>query len=180
MFNSAETGLFAIAAAMSGFVRFGTAAADAERDQRRYTLSVTIFGGRTIGRQSAGPENRGAYVGSRAIAADPGFALAHASRAHALLERGDATAARASMSAANSIIANRSAREASFIVPGATAFTWIPRFAYRRTWFVGDSPLEEEGFEPSVPRKKDSPFRDCPKRNAPASKSASTQALGGS
>ena len=31
----------------------------------------------------------------RAIAADPGFALAHAARAHALLERGDAAAARA-------------------------------------------------------------------------------------
>src|SRR6266566_4184093 len=29
-----------------------------------------------------------------AIAADPGFALAHAARAHALLERGDAAAAR--------------------------------------------------------------------------------------
>src|ERR1700757_4000143 len=32
----------------------------------------------------------------RAIAADPGFALAHAARAHVLLERGDAAAARAS------------------------------------------------------------------------------------
>ena len=31
----------------------------------------------------------------RAIAADPGFALAHAARAHVLLERGDAAAARA-------------------------------------------------------------------------------------
>jgi tetratricopeptide (TPR) repeat protein len=51
----------------------------------------------------------------RAIAADPGFALAHVARAHALLERGDATAARASMAAANSFTAGLSAREASHI-----------------------------------------------------------------
>jgi tetratricopeptide (TPR) repeat protein len=51
----------------------------------------------------------------RAIAADPGFALAHAARTHALLERGDAAAARASMAAANSLAAGLSAREASHI-----------------------------------------------------------------
>src|SRR6202165_4070842 len=51
----------------------------------------------------------------RAIAADPGFALAHAARAHALLERGDAAAARAAMAAANSLAAGLSAREASHI-----------------------------------------------------------------
>ena len=51
----------------------------------------------------------------RAIAADPSFALAHAARAHALLERGDASAARASMAAANSLTAGLSAREASHI-----------------------------------------------------------------
>ena len=51
----------------------------------------------------------------RAIAADPGFALAHAAKAHALLERGDAAAARASMAAANSLSAGLSAREASHI-----------------------------------------------------------------
>ncbi len=51
----------------------------------------------------------------RAIAADPGFALAHAARAHALLERGDAAAARASIAAANSLIAGLSAREASHV-----------------------------------------------------------------
>src|ERR1700752_3207540 len=50
----------------------------------------------------------------RAIAADPGFALAHAAKAHALLERGDA-AAGASMTAANSLTAGLSAREASHI-----------------------------------------------------------------
>src|SRR5689334_18951218 len=49
----------------------------------------------------------------RAIAADPGFALAHAARAHLLLERGEAAAARASMAAANSLTAYLSAREAS-------------------------------------------------------------------
>src|SRR5260370_9206589 len=51
----------------------------------------------------------------RAIAADPGFALAHAARAHLLLERGDAAAARASMAAANAFAAGLSAREISHI-----------------------------------------------------------------
>jgi Flp pilus assembly protein TadD len=36
----------------------------------------------------------------RAITADPGFALAHAAKAYALLERGDAAEARASMASA--------------------------------------------------------------------------------
>src|SRR6516165_11685391 len=51
----------------------------------------------------------------RAIAADPGFALAHAARAHALLERGDGAAALVSMAAANSLAAGLSAREAGHI-----------------------------------------------------------------
>jgi tetratricopeptide (TPR) repeat protein len=51
----------------------------------------------------------------RAIAADPGFALAHAARAHALLERGDAPAERAAMATAKSLVAGLSAREASHI-----------------------------------------------------------------
>ncbi len=51
----------------------------------------------------------------RATTADPGFALAHAARAHALLERGDAAAARGSMAAANDLAAGLSAREASHI-----------------------------------------------------------------
>jgi hypothetical protein len=51
----------------------------------------------------------------RAIAADPGFALAHVARAHVLLEHGDAAAARASMAAANSLAAGLPAREASHI-----------------------------------------------------------------
>ena len=51
----------------------------------------------------------------RALDADPGFALAHTARAHAALERGDATAARESMAAAQSLAANLPAREASHI-----------------------------------------------------------------
>ena len=51
----------------------------------------------------------------RAIAADPGFALAHAAKAHALLERGEAAAARESMAAAGSLAAGLPAREASHI-----------------------------------------------------------------
>src|ERR1700757_3742234 len=51
----------------------------------------------------------------RAVAADAGFALAHAARAHVLLERGDAAAARASRGPPNSLPAGLSAREASHI-----------------------------------------------------------------
>src|SRR3984893_13403785 len=51
----------------------------------------------------------------RAIAADPGFALAHAARAHLVLERGDAAAAKASMAAGNPLTPGLSAREASHI-----------------------------------------------------------------
>lgn len=51
----------------------------------------------------------------RAIAADPGFALAHAARSYAVLERGDVAKARASIAAANSLTAGLSAREASHI-----------------------------------------------------------------
>jgi tetratricopeptide (TPR) repeat protein len=45
----------------------------------------------------------------RAIATDPGFALAHAAKAHALLERGNAPAAREAMAAANALAADLSA-----------------------------------------------------------------------
>jgi tetratricopeptide (TPR) repeat protein len=51
----------------------------------------------------------------RAIASDPGFALPHAARAHALLEHGDAAAAREAMAAANAVGAGLPAREASHI-----------------------------------------------------------------
>jgi tetratricopeptide (TPR) repeat protein len=51
----------------------------------------------------------------RAIAADPAFALPHAARAHALLERGDAAAAREAMAAANALATGLPAREASHI-----------------------------------------------------------------
>src|ERR1700687_4130647 len=51
----------------------------------------------------------------RAIAADPGFASAHAPGAQGRLERGAAAPARAPMAAANSLAAGLSAREASHI-----------------------------------------------------------------
>jgi hypothetical protein len=47
----------------------------------------------------------------RAISADPGFALAHAARAHALLDRGDAAAARESMAAAGTLLGGVTERE---------------------------------------------------------------------
>src|SRR5262249_37088150 len=46
----------------------------------------------------------------RAIAADPGFALPHAAKAHTLLERGDAAAARRSIADADSLVAGRATR----------------------------------------------------------------------
>src|SRR4051812_14067701 len=51
----------------------------------------------------------------RAIAADPGFALAHAAKAHLLLERGDPAASRASIASAKSLAAGLSAREAGHV-----------------------------------------------------------------
>jgi Tfp pilus assembly protein PilF len=51
----------------------------------------------------------------RALAADPGFALAHTAKAHALLERGDAAGAREAMAAAQSLATNLPAREASHL-----------------------------------------------------------------
>jgi len=51
----------------------------------------------------------------RAIVADPGFALAHAVKAHALLERGEAAGARASIAAAQSFAADLTEREKSHI-----------------------------------------------------------------
>jgi Tfp pilus assembly protein PilF len=51
----------------------------------------------------------------RALTADPGFALAHAARAHALLERGDAAGARAAIAAARSFTEGLSGREASHV-----------------------------------------------------------------
>jgi tetratricopeptide (TPR) repeat protein len=51
----------------------------------------------------------------RAIGADPGFALPHAARAHALLERGNAAAARESIAAAKALATGVPGREASHI-----------------------------------------------------------------
>jgi len=70
----------------------------------------------------------------RAIAADPAFALAHAAKAHLLLERGDTAAARATMDAATSRAAGLSPRETSHIAffgrlvagDGAAALAALP------------------------------------------------------
>jgi len=51
----------------------------------------------------------------RAIAADPGFALAHVGKAQILLRQGDAGAARAALAAAKGLTSDVSAREASHI-----------------------------------------------------------------
>ena len=51
----------------------------------------------------------------RAIAADPGFALAHAGRALVLLRQGDVAAARAALAAAKGLASGVSEREASHI-----------------------------------------------------------------
>src|SRR5258708_25076395 len=51
----------------------------------------------------------------RAIAADPGFALAHAGKAQILIRQGDVAAARASLAAAKGLASDVSEREASHI-----------------------------------------------------------------
>jgi tetratricopeptide (TPR) repeat protein len=51
----------------------------------------------------------------RAIAADPGFALAHAGKAQVLMREGNATAARATLAAAKAVAADLPEREASHV-----------------------------------------------------------------
>jgi hypothetical protein len=61
----------------------------------------------------------------RAIAADPGFALAHVARAHVLLERGDAAAARMPMAAANSLAAGLTKRESRGRLPSGLSINFF-------------------------------------------------------
>jgi tetratricopeptide (TPR) repeat protein len=58
----------------------------------------------------------------RAIAADPGFALAHAAKAHLLLERGEAAAAREAIATAKSLAADSHANNLSEREAGHVAF----------------------------------------------------------
>src|ERR1700758_1000844 len=51
----------------------------------------------------------------RAIAADPGFALAHTGRAQVLMRQGDVAAARVALGAARDVAAGLSEREASHV-----------------------------------------------------------------
>ena len=51
----------------------------------------------------------------RAIAADPGFALAHAGKAQVLMRQGEVVAARAALAAAKALASDVSEREASHI-----------------------------------------------------------------
>ena len=58
----------------------------------------------------------------RAIAADPGFALAHAGKAQVLMREGNVAAARAALAAAKDVVADLSPREASHITYFDLAF----------------------------------------------------------
>jgi len=58
----------------------------------------------------------------RAIAADPGFALAHAGKAQVLMREGNVAAARAALAAAKDVASGLSAREASHIAYFDLAF----------------------------------------------------------
>jgi tetratricopeptide (TPR) repeat protein len=75
-----------------------------------------------------------------AIAADPGFALAHAASAHLLLERGNVAAARGAMKAANSLTHGASPREVSHIaffdllVAGEAEAALAALFAHLNAW----------------------------------------------
>jgi hypothetical protein len=44
----------------------------------------------------------------------------------------------------------------------------VQRQSCREVRFAADSPVEGEGFEPSVPRETDNAFRDCPCSTTPA------------
>ena len=80
------------------------------------TTSATARGAYVEGCEAKLTRYPGAIAAfDRAIAADPGFALAYAARAHALLERGDVAGARASMASAASLSAGQSEREVSHI-----------------------------------------------------------------
>jgi tetratricopeptide (TPR) repeat protein len=76
----------------------------------------------------------------RAIAADPGYALAHTAKAHALLERGVVAEARASMATANSLAADLSPREVSHVayfgmlVAGDSEAALAAVFAHLDAW----------------------------------------------
>jgi tetratricopeptide (TPR) repeat protein len=87
--------------------RFGlalsTASADARDDYVRASdLALTFYPG-------------AAEAYDRAIAADPGFALAHAGKAQLLMRQGDAAAARAALAAAKAAATGLSEREAGHI-----------------------------------------------------------------
>jgi Flp pilus assembly protein TadD len=73
----------------------------------------------------------------RAIAADPSFALAHTGKAYALLESGDAAAARESMATANTLTAGLAAREASHV-------------AYFTLLMAGDSEAALDALQPHL------------------------------
>ena len=68
----------------------------------------------------------------RAIAADPGFALAYAGKAQVLMRQGDVEAARAALAAAKEVSASLSEREASHI--GFCRFVRIWRHGRATPW----------------------------------------------
>ncbi len=76
----------------------------------------------------------------RAIAADPGFALAHAGKAQVLLRQGDVAAARAALAAAKTLVSNLSERETSHIrfldlvFAGETDSAIPALYAHLNTW----------------------------------------------
>src|SRR5438105_8567484 len=76
----------------------------------------------------------------RAVVADPGLALAHTAKAHALLERGEIAAARASTAAANSLNTGVSEREAhhiaffNLLVTGEAEAALSAVFAHLNAW----------------------------------------------
>jgi tetratricopeptide (TPR) repeat protein len=76
----------------------------------------------------------------RAIAADPGFALAHAGKAQVLMRQGDIAAARAALASAKELSAGLPEREASHIgffdlvFTGRTEAAITALYAYIATW----------------------------------------------
>ena len=85
-----------------GFALSTTSAAAQEAYIQASDLALTFYPG-------------AAEAYDRAIAADPGFALAHAGKAQVLIRQGEVAAARDALSAAKNVAADVSGREGSHI-----------------------------------------------------------------
>ena len=107
----------------------------------------------------------------RAIAADPGFALAHAGKAQVLMREGNVVAARACLEGAKAVAADLPAREASHIAFLDLVFAGrtepaIARVAYAPCKMAARRPGAQHRGEPERPHRRLRPHRaEAPDRH---------------